>query len=358
MSKRGRGAGVGARLADSARPFVTLGPARRDHLPAGRIALGVAVPLGLLLVTGHLNLLVYAAFAAFTGIYARHEPLGTRLRHQLVSAALLLACLSAGWALAHSGTGPWGVILAGAVAAGVGAVLAAALGLRPAGSLFFVFAVSTVASTPQPPPFALALGVAVGSAALSVGLGVLGALVSGRVRPDELAAPPPHRLSEEDLAWHGLRHMVAAGLGGVAGVLVGLGHTPWAMVAAVAPISAQDQKGRVQRAQERIVGTLLGVLVAAPLLALGLPVWARVGVVVLLQFLAELYTARNYSLALLFVTPLALLLATLGHPGPAGPLLLARAVETVLGALIGLGVVLLVRSAAERRDASSPPAPR
>ncbi|THF85259.1 FUSC family protein [Deinococcus sp. KSM4-11] len=351
MKRRDQESGVRSQLAGVARPFLTLGPAHRDHLPAGRIALGVAVPLVLLLGLGHLNLIVYAAFAAFTGIYARHEPLGTRLRHQVVSAALLLACLSAGWALAQAGTGPWGVALAGALAAGVGAVLAAALGLRPAGSLFFVFAVTTAASTP-PPPFALALGVAAGSAALSVGLGVVGALFSERVRPNELAAPPPNRLSEEDLAWHGLRHLIAAGLGGVAGVLIGLGHTPWAMVAAVAPISAQDQRGRVQRALERMVGTLLGVLVAAPLLALGLPVWAKVVAVVLLQFLAELFAARNYSLTLLFVTPLALLLTTLGHPAPAGPILLARAVETVLGALIGLGVVLLVRSAAEQRAAA------
>ncbi|GHF59568.1 FUSC family protein [Deinococcus metalli] len=335
-----------------ARPFVTLGPARRDHLPAGRIALGVGLPLGTLLALGHLDLVVYAAFAAFTGIYARHEPLGTRLRHQLVSAALLLACLSAGWALAHAGTGPWGIALAGALVAGVGAVLAAALGLRPAGSLFFVFAVTTAAGAAPPPPFAPALGVAAASALLSVGLGVLGARYSQRVRPDDLSDPPAHRLSEEDLAWHGLRHLSAAGLGGLAGALLGLGHTPWAMVAAVAPISAQDQRGRVVRALERMVGTLLGVVVAAPLLALELPAGVRVAAVVLLQFLAELYATRNYSLTLLFVTPLALLLTTLGHPAPAGPLLLARAAETVLGALIGLGVVLLVRSAAEKRAAA------
>jgi uncharacterized membrane protein YccC len=70
---------------------------------------------------------------------------------------------------------------------------------------------------------------------------------------------------------------------------------------------------------------------------------------VLLQFMAEMLVARNYSLALLFVTPLALLMSQLAHPVEPAGLLAARAGETVIGALIGLTVVVLVRSAAERQ---------
>ena len=58
---------------------------------------------------------------------------------------------------------------------------------------------------------------------------------------------------------------------------------------------------------------------------------------------------RNYSLALLFITPLALLMTQLAHPVPAAPLLQARAVETVLGALCGMVVIYFWRNSEERR---------
>ncbi|WP_157463852.1 FUSC family protein [Deinococcus pimensis] len=330
------------------RDLLRFAPARHDHLPAARIALGVAVPLGLLVTLGRPDLAVYASFAAFTGVYARHEPLGARVRHQAQAASLLLACVALGVVLADAGVSPWGVVLAGAVVSAVGAVLAAALGLRPAGSLFFTFAVVTVASVRTPAPFGEAMAVAGVTAALSVLLGVLGALLSGRLRPEELSVPVSAPLPESELSWHGLRHVVAAFAGGVAGMVSGVGHSPWAMVAAVAPISMQDQRGRVQRAVQRVLGTLGGAGGAAVLLHVSWSPLASVLWIVGLQFLAELFIARNYSVGLVFVTPLALMMARLASPGSVGELVWARVVETLLGAVVGLLVVLLVRSRAER----------
>ena len=228
-----------------------------------------------------------------------------------------------------------------------------AWGLRPAGALFFVFAVTSVGTVSHPPPPALALGVATATAAFCLVLGQLGARYSAQVRPDELVGASAHPMGWADLKWHGLRHLLAALFGGVASLLSPLGHTSWTMVAAVAPISAQDHQGRVQRALHRIVGTLGGVVFSAALLAVPWQPWMLVVWVVALQFLAELFVVRNYSVALLFVTPLALLMAQLAHPAAPAMLLLARAVETVLGALIGLMVVVVVRSPSER--GASPP---
>lgn len=69
--------------------------------------------------------------------------------------------------------------------------------------------------------------------------------------------------------------------------------------------------------------------------------WQLVIWVILLQFLAEVYVGRNYSMALLFITPLALLMTQIATPHPVPELLASRAVETVIGVLIGLGVVLV-----------------
>lgn len=87
----------------------------------------------------------------------------------------------------------------------------------------------------------------------------------------------------------------------------------------------------------------------ALLLAVPLSPWMLVVLVVALPFLAEMFVSRSYNVALLFVTPLALLMSQPAYPVPPPGLLAARAGETVLGALVGLSVVVLVPSAAERR---------
>ncbi|MFX5752291.1 FUSC family protein, partial [Acinetobacter baumannii] len=67
---------------------------------------------------------------------------------------------------------------------------------------------------------------------------------------------------------------VAALLAGVAGVLLIGSHWYWAMVGAVAAVGGAHVTARLIRGVQRLVGTLVGVLIAAGLLALNLPPWA------------------------------------------------------------------------------------
>jgi uncharacterized membrane protein YccC len=106
-------------------------------------------------------------------------------------------------------------------------------------------------------------------------------------------------------------------------------------------MAAPDTQARLLRAGHRLVGTAAGLLVAAALLALHPSGWALVALVALAQFGAELFVLRNYSVAMLFITPLALLMnAAAGQVDP-GRLLADRAVETALGVLVGVAVTLL-----------------
>jgi uncharacterized membrane protein YccC len=102
------------------------------------------------------------------------------------------------------------------------------------------------------------------------------------------------------------------------------------------------------RAGHRIIGTLLGLLTSAVLLA---PTLGQLGTVLLvagLGIVTELVVARNYGLALLFITPMAMLMGQLADPRPIGPLLLDRGVETVIGASIG-GLIVLAEQLLRRR---------
>jgi uncharacterized membrane protein YccC len=100
----------------------------------------------------------------------------------------------------------------------------------------------------------------------------------------------------------------------------------------------------VVRGVHRLVGTLLGLGLAALLLAQDLPGLALILVVVALQAAAELLVGRNYALALIAITPLALLMVHLVAPVPARVLLLDRGVETFIGVVVGLLVGWLTRS--------------
>jgi len=70
--------------------------------------------------------------------------------------------------------------------------------------------------------------------------------------------------------------------------------------------------------------------------------------------LTELVVGRNYAAALLFITPLALMMGQLVHTAPPGPLVRDRLLETVLGALVGAVVLLLVPDRLRPRGPARP----
>jgi uncharacterized membrane protein YccC len=93
-----------------------------------------------------------------------------------------------------------------------------------------------------------------------------------------------------------------------------------------------------------VLGTVGGLVLTALLLAISLVPWQLVLVLIVLQFLTEMFVIRHYSLALLFITPLALLMSQLAAPvADRGSLLADRLLETIIGVAVGVVVVLLVR---------------
>nr|WP_272918321.1 FUSC family protein [Microbacterium sp. TL13] len=142
---------------------------------------------------------------------------------------------------------------------------------------------------------------------------------------------------------------VAALLAGIAGVLLIGTHWYWAMVGAVAAVGGAHVTARLIRGTQRLVGTLVGVLIAAGLLALQLPPWAILVVAVAMQVGAELFVGRNYGIAMVFITPLALLMISLASPATPDMLLRDRVLETVIGVAVGT-IVAIVSAALRRRS--------
>lgn len=336
--------------------LVRFGPHAASHGVAVRAGVSVAVPLVTLMLTGHLEWAAYAAFGAFTALYGRIEGWRRRLPTQIAAAAVLVAATGGGALLAASApsnaAGSWPVVIAAVVAAVVASLIGDAAGWHPVGPLFAVFAIATCAAIPTDAGDVVAAFVVSASAgAFAVAVGALGAL-SRRRRSIHHPARLPfgvRRVVDEPLVLrHALRYGLAALVAGSLANVLGIGHPGWAMVAAIAPLSGPDTPGRVLRGLHRVAGTAMGLVVAAGLLSLHLDGWEVVAVVVVLQTVTELFVGRNYGFAMIFITPMALLMTTMVTATPTFALVRDRGVETLVGAVVGVGMAFL---ASEHRAA-------
>ena len=348
------------RIGPTLQRMVSLGPSRVDHIPAFRIALGLAIPMLVLLATDRVEWAMYVGFGAFTGIYSKYEPTRLRFRRQSLAGAMLTLCVTLGASLAQLGEHldptleSWIALLVGAVVAGLAATFVLLHGLKPGGAIFPLFAVAAVGAAPPAAPIWVAMLVAGACAALCVLLGLLGHW-AGERHPGAQVDPPRERWSRAQLASEFGRFAIAAAIAGKLGLASGLPFPYWAQIAAIAPLSAPGRTLQIERGLHRVIGTALGVITTAFLLSFPAEPWQLVVWVVLLQFLAELYVLRNYAFALLFITPLALLMVQLAHPQPVGPTLEARVLETAIGVVVGIAVVIAAalwdRAAHARRAA-------
>jgi uncharacterized membrane protein YccC len=134
-----------------------------------------------------------------------------------------------------------------------------------------------------------------------------------------------------------LRVVVVALIGTLLGVVVDPARTYWIVGSAVAVIGvAAARRAAFERGLHRLLGTLVGAAVYI-LLALLHPagIWLAV-LLGALQFTIELVVVRHYALALVFITPLVLLL-TGAATGSIGSLDVAgeRLLDTLIGAALG-----------------------
>lgn len=318
-----------------------------------RAAIAAAVPLAILVAVGRVDWASYAAFGGMVAIFGRSEPYRTRLRTVSAAAAAQLTATGLGILLSIADAPI--VVEAGALAVVITAVIVAfnLLGVTPSTPLFAVFGLLVCAAQPVDDGTGWQRwGVAWAAAAFAWLLAMSGWLLrrlSG-ARAERAFKPLPRRTPRrprghvDPRLWLNVAQNVLAALlaGGIA-LGLGIGHPYWAVVSAIAVIPPARAAHTVSRAVHRVLGTIAGVVVTALVLWPDPPVWVLVVVVAVCQFGAELLVTRHYGTALVFVTPLALTVAHLASPAPVAGLLGDRVLETVLGAAVGVVLVLAAR---------------
>lgn len=337
--------------------LMRVGPHAGSHRVAARAALSVAVPLLVLWIIGHQEWSIYAAFGAFTSLFGRNHVHLSRLQMQLSLALVLTATVVTGVLVGMSDYRDWLAVPIAALVAGVASLLSDAQDWHPPGPLFPVFSFAACASLPsEPGDLAAAALVAGGSAAFAVVVGGLGSAWRVHRRPDSAVRTSLRRVSFSLIApRHAVRCTASCLLAGSVATGIGIGHPYWAMVSAVVPLTHRDVRGQLIRGAHRVVGTVAGLVLTAILLAFDPVGFALILVIVALQAGAELWVGRNYALALISITPLALLMTHLVVPTPATTLLFDRGVETLIGVAVGIGVGWLTRAPHRHVQVDTPP---
>jgi hypothetical protein len=340
--------------------LLTFGPHDGAHRVALRAGASVLVPLLVLWATDHLEWSIYATFGAFASLYGRERTGAARVALQVETGVTQVVLIALGVLVGLSDQRAWLAVPIAAVVAVGASYESSRRGWHPPGSLFQVFAFAAVASAPSTSDDLLpAVLVAAGAAAFSVVVGATGSALRGD--PVVPRGPVPPIGGAAVGVW---RYAFQSGTGvlvaGLIATSAGIGRPYWAMVSAVVPLVARDLTSQLTRGLHRVIGTALGLVVAAGLFALDLQGLALVLVVALLQMGAELVVGRNYALALVCVTPLALLMVHLAVPAPARELLADRGIETLIGVAVGVTVGLLSRplGSAGARDERVRPARR
>lgn len=342
----------------------SIGPAKNDHHAALRAAAGLFIPLLTLTVANRLDLAIFANFAAFTGIYGRNEPHRIRVVAQtragllmiaVILSATLAARLSPGGAL-----GPWAIVVGTTLVAWGCSVVVGYWRLRPAGSLFHIFAFAAIASLPHQPPLADAALTTVATFLLCLVIGLISRVHPTRRTPlgwEEVRAAWRVRLcpTERRVLWlESIGYLVASAAAGTAatavGQALGFGHNYWAIVAAVVPLVGHSTRHRVNRGLQRVLGTVVGLALLAGIAALQPTPWIMVVLIGVCQFIVEMLIARQYFLAQVFVAPLALLSTLLVARADPGALLHDRFIDTAIGSVVGVLVILAPLVYSRSRD--------
>ncbi|WP_421956428.1 FUSC family protein [Polaromonas sp.] len=138
----------------------------------------------------------------------------------------------------------------------------------------------------------------------------------------------------------------AVGLSLVIAQLLQLPRPYWVPVSCLAVIQAASLGEAWRKQLHRIAGTILGLLLfllfaMMPLSAMGVAL-----LLTALTFVIETLVVRNYAFAVVFITPLTILLAEAANlaAGPPKDVMVARLFDTVIGCLVGVAAAACLHS--------------
>ena len=343
------------RIPTDVRSLFQLQPAPSRVPIAVQAGIAIGLPIAVLTLFGQPQLGLIASTGGFLALY-----LSNRSRRQR---AILLPFIGLGL-IASGAIGvavAWSTplsLIALFLLTVIASVILLGFGAGPPGGLFFMLVAGASIRLTAPPELD---GVGL-DGGLVIGMLVIGAVLAYAVVMAPLLLPSVRRRDRElhaqgtrmrfdfsgDTRVILIRLAIASALAVTIAAPLGVHRVYWVLLTVIAIL----QNGRrlrltALRGVARVLGTFVGLGLFALILHFdpqGL--WLAL-VLALLQFTVELVVVRNYGLALIFITPLALLIAAQGDPRDVATITVTRVVDTLLGA--GIALLLLLGALLVRR---------
>ncbi len=322
---------------------------RNATLAGFQAALTALIALPIVVLSPWAHLIGFASLGALVALFGRFAPAGRRksvvlLCGLLQTAAVLMMSIAVWLGASH------GVQLALlAIWCGVCLFVTIVGRFGPPGALIFVFAASA-AMAPE-----LGLGQVIERSAATALIAFLAWLIclgteALRHAPSfvEQAPEPPLPPLRTRLT-AAARTVAGAAMAIVASLAFDGQHPAWAAMGALAVMQGAQLHIVMNRALQRMGGTLIGALLAWLLLLQDPSVWILIGALAALQLLTEMVIGVNYAFGQVLVTPMALVMTYLGAGGAVGPDMASdRILETLIGVAVGVILAVLFSTADER----------
>jgi len=324
-----------ARARSELRRLVAVRPSDRPWWMPLTSALSTGLPIA---IGAHFSRLEDGLVATLGGLVCLYLP-ETSMRHRMrtmlsVSFGMVL-CFTLGLL---ASTAPALVIPVLGLLAMLASVLCSTLRIGPPGNVFFVMVASVAAYTAWDPSriFIAAAWFAAGALLACAWAYCASAIHLRRRAPN--ATPTKSPESPTSLLLHGTVVGLSVTLCLWLAHALDLERPYWIPVSCLAVMQGATLRDVWHRKIHRLVGTAVGLLLAAVLLDLPSSTWGLIGVVALLMFLIETSIVRHYAVAVVFITPLTILLAevSIQGQGAAHSIMESRMLDTVLGCFIGM----------------------
>ncbi|AMB98672.1 hypothetical protein AWM75_01085 [Aerococcus urinaehominis] len=116
----------------------------------------------------------------------------------------------------------------------------------------------------------------------------------------------------------------------------GLGAYSWVTVSCSAILQGNTLKHIINRNNQRIIGTCMGLVVAALVVNIPMANLVRIGLIVILYMTTEFFMPRNYAIGIFFVTIQVMFQISLTAPEIGYAILGARFLGIFIGSLLGV----------------------
>ncbi len=325
-------------------------PTWRMGLIAGLQASATALlALPLVAVSPWPHLIGFASLGTLVALFGRFAPPAARsgivLRCLFWQVFAVVALSTAAWL----GAPAWLQLLLLALGCGLFFYVSTAGRFGPPGALIFVFAAS--ASVGQ----TVSLAQLLERAAAVFLAGVLAWIVCLATEPWRRRAdagfglPPEPARPTRQLWFMAGRIALGSAVAAFAAHAGGAAFPGWAAMGAVAVMQGAHLHISMNRALQRMAGTIVGAGLVWLVLVQDPPAWAVIAIILCLMVATEVVIGSNYGIGQVLVTPMALLMTYLAAPHAAGlGMVPERVLDTLVGAGIGIVLAVLLSSIEDR----------